>query len=95
MSLAINVDRVAAVLLQDGWHKVADSGGRSSFGMDAYEFVEPHPDKGRESIPHLRGGQEKLVPATGAHWTEPDGAKVFCPLTAILAVKYPPEKTSK
>jgi hypothetical protein len=92
MSLAIDVDKVAAVLLQDGWHKVAkNSKGKSSFGMDAYEFLEPHPDKSREPLMYLKGGQEKLVPATGAHWTEVDGAIVFCPITAILAVKYPPE----
>ena len=47
MSLAIDVDRVAAILLIDGWHKVAERDGKSSFGMDAYEYLEPHPDAGR------------------------------------------------
>ena len=35
MSLAIDVDRVARVLLDDGWHDVADD----SFAIDAYEYV--------------------------------------------------------
>ncbi len=93
MSLAIDVDKIAAVLLIDGWHDVASSDGRSSFGMDAYEFLEPHPDPSKNPLMHLSGGQEKLVPATGAHWTEADGASVFCPVTAILAVKYPARRT--
>jgi hypothetical protein len=98
MSLAIDVDRVAAVLLVDGWHEVAERDerdGRSSFGMDAYEFLEPHPDSSKNPLMHLKGGQEPLVPATGAHWTEPDGVTVFCPVTAILAVKYPPPNSDR
>jgi hypothetical protein len=35
MSLAIDTDTVAAVLLQDGWHRVLGD----SFDLDAYEFT--------------------------------------------------------
>ena len=96
MSLSIDVDRISGVLLGDGWHKIASrEDGRSSFGMDSYEFLEPHPDSKRDPIMHLKGGQEDLIPATGSHWTEPDGSTVFCPLTAILAVRYPGKKKAR
>lgn len=39
MSLAIDLDEVREVLLQDGWHKVALLFGRSTFSIDAYEFI--------------------------------------------------------
>jgi hypothetical protein len=35
VSLAINVKKVAAVLLVDGWHDVS----RDSFTIDAYEYL--------------------------------------------------------
>ena len=39
MSLAIDIDRVAAVLLNDGWHNVAwHTDGKSSFDLDSYEI---------------------------------------------------------
>jgi hypothetical protein len=42
MSLEIDVEKVSEVLLADGWHKVSAVGdGRSSFGLDVYEFHEP------------------------------------------------------
>jgi|TARA_R110000824_G_scaffold372798_1_gene562989 hypothetical protein len=46
MSIAIDVDKVSAVLIGNQWFcvdKLAD--GRSSFDIDAYEFVWPHPDR--------------------------------------------------
>lgn len=39
MSLAVDVDRVAQVLLADGWHTVDFNEGVSSFDLDAYEFI--------------------------------------------------------
>lgn len=43
MSLEIDVEKISEVLLADGWHKVAAVGdGRSSFGIDVYEFHDPH-----------------------------------------------------
>lgn len=38
MSLAIDLDSVAAVLLDDGWHEVLDE----SFAIDAYEYTWAH-----------------------------------------------------
>ena len=43
MSLAIDIDKVQAVLLADGWHNVAplaDDEERSSFDIAAYEYVD-------------------------------------------------------
>lgn len=80
MSLRINTDHVAAVLLADGWHKVKGT----TFNLDAYEYVD---SDGKH--PLLRGGAEKTagIPATGATWQEPNGDEIACPLTAVLAVK--------
>lgn len=79
MSLYIDVDKVTGVLLADGWHLVADK----SFDLDAYEYH-------REDYVLLEGGGESSVPATGARWYEGEitQTKFFCPLTAILAVRY-------
>lgn len=76
MSLAIDVDKVTAVLLADGWHRVSDK----SFAVDAYEFLSEGDVERR-----VREG----VPSTGATWTEAQhaGTRFFCPLTAILAVR--------
>jgi hypothetical protein len=42
MSLEIDIEKISEVLLADGWHKVSPVGdGRSSFGTDAYEFLQP------------------------------------------------------
>jgi len=81
MSLYIEVDDVQAVLLPDGWHKVKNN----SFDLDSYEFH--HGD-----YPRVLGGNIEGVCSTGAMWTEVDGAQVYCPLTAVLAVrtKWPP-----
>lgn len=77
MSLAIDVDEVAEVLLPDGWHKVADK----SFVIDAYEYMD-----GKELV--FGGGHAKeVIPSTGACWKESNGAMVYCPLTSIIAVK--------
>ena len=87
MSLAIDVDRVCAVLLNDGWHPVENE----SFDIDAYEFVRNA--DGEFARPRLGGGQELLVPATGACWFEA-GFYVYCPITSILAVKQKANKVT-
>jgi hypothetical protein len=80
MSLAIDVNRVSAVLLADGWHKVSLFGdGRSSFDIDAYEYLE-------DGNLRLGGGVCQGVVTTGAVWFE-RGQEVCVPLTSILAVK--------
>lgn len=104
MSLAIDVDRVAEVLLVDGWHKVETCEGRpnvSTFELDSYEYVK-YPDGcdgngmdahggHHETETRLDGGMEPLVPATGATWAEND-QQVYCPITSILAIRSMPIK---
>jgi len=72
MSLAIDTDRVTAVLLADGWHDVVDK----SFNLDAYEFMWD----GR-----LVGSGSS---ATGYDFEEGNGSRLAGPLTAIIAVRY-------
>jgi hypothetical protein len=93
MSLAIDVGRIVAALLADGWHTVS----KESFELDAYEFERRVRDEQGAERTHMRlsVGQEPLIPAAGAHWVEPSGEAVFCPLTAILAVKYAASKKRK
>jgi hypothetical protein len=76
MSLGIQVDKVLAVLLADGWHDVRDN----SFKIDAYEFQE-----GKDV--RFGGGTVSAVTGTGARWKEADNKHVYCPFTSILAVK--------
>jgi hypothetical protein len=76
MSLNIDVDKVEAVLLADGWHRVS----KGTFGLDAYEYV----DKGDTVLP---SGRVEGVPSTGAMWKDGDTI-VACPVTAILAVRW-------
>jgi hypothetical protein len=76
MSLNIDVDKVEAVLLVDGWHRVV----KGTFELDAYEYS----DQGNTV---LSGGNVQGVPSTGATWKEGDSI-IACPVTAILAVKW-------
>jgi hypothetical protein len=77
MSLAIPVDNVIALMLQDGWHYVTDN----SFTIDSFEFM-------RGDDLQLRRGTVEGVSATGARLKEPDGFLVSCQVTQILGVKY-------
>lgn len=74
MSLAIDVDKVSAVLLADGWHEVTGA----SFDIDSYEFL--HQDV------LLHGGGSSGVCAAGFVFTSGD-ITMYGPLTAILAVR--------
>jgi hypothetical protein len=76
MSLAIEVDDVVEVLLQDGWHPVVDE----TFAIDAYEFR--HGD-----VVRVSGGRIEGISSTGATWKEPNGVWVACPFPQIRAVK--------
>jgi hypothetical protein len=71
-------DRVGTVLLADGWHRVKDN----SFAIDdAYEFIA-----GDQAV--VASGQVQGVPPTGgASWTDQTGSVMYCPLTAIVAVR--------
>jgi hypothetical protein len=89
MSLAIDIEKVSDVLLADGWHHVEFAKGKSTFIIDAYDFLQ-HREEGREPLIHVSGGTVAGVPSTGAEWLEHESGKsyvVTCPLTAILAVK--------
>jgi hypothetical protein len=89
MSLAIDIDKVSDVLLADGWHHVEFAKGKSTFVIDAYEFLEQR-GEGRDPLVHVGGGSVAGVTSTGAEWLERESGKsyvVTCPLTAILAVK--------
>ena len=54
MSLAIDIDKVSDVLLADGWHHVEFAKGKSSFVIDAYDFLE-HRGEGENRSPTLAG----------------------------------------
>jgi hypothetical protein len=85
MGLAIDIDKIAEVLLTDGWHQV------ESFTLDAYEFIQRR--EGKEPIV-LYGGAQGGVCSTGATWKEKAGS-FYCPLSAILAVRYNPIKETE
>jgi hypothetical protein len=84
MGLSIDVNLVTQVLLADGWHKVDFNNNAGSFSLDAYEFIQKHEGKADDI---LHGGGQGGICSTGATWQE-KGASFFCPLTAILAVRY-------
>ena len=71
-------------------YKVDLDGGISSFTLDAYEFIQDR-ETGKAPIT-LHGGGQGGICSTGATWQE-KGALFFCPLTAILAVRY--DRTKK
>lgn len=81
MSLAINPNKVTAILLADGWHPVA----QGSLAFDAFEFVEDG-----------YGSAQPRAESTGLEWHEPinplnpDSSSwtMFAPLNAVLAVRY-------
>jgi hypothetical protein len=96
MSLSIDIDEVAAVLLADGWHEVADNDeGVSSFDLDAYEFIW-RTREDRDALT-LHGGGQSEVCATGFIFAEKGKRKgMLCgPLTAILAVRTVRRKKKK
>jgi hypothetical protein len=72
MSLAIQAEDVIEVLLHDRWYDVKPG----TFDIDIYEFSGT-----------LSGGHEKLLPVVGAAWVSPDGTRLYCPITSVLAVR--------
>ena len=75
MSLSIQLDDVAAVLLADGWHEVSEA----HFDLDSYEYL---------SGDHLlHGGGDNGITAIGFWLQQPDGKKIAGPLSSILAVR--------
>ena len=87
MSLAIDVDKVCAVLLADGWHQVDWARGRdgqwsSSFSYDAYEYTY-----GDHYV------QDDKNSSTGYEFWE-GMLRVCGPMLAILSVKVYSEEQS-
>lgn len=81
MSLAIDVDKVIAVLLIDGWHEVKNK----SFALDSYEYIW-YPE-GADESQLVHGGGQSDVCATGFEFQDGVGTLMSGPLTAILAVR--------
>ena len=77
MSLAIDTNDVAAVLLADGWHNVTDQ----SFDLDSYEYLTPYGDV------LLGGGACEGVPSTGFAFITDGGRRIKGPLTSLLAIE--------
>ena len=82
MSLSISTDKVAFVLLADGWHRVENS----SFDLDTYEYVDEYYHRLSSDV----------SPATGFTFIERLGnypdlsgprVRVSGPITSILAVR--------
>lgn len=78
MSLAIDVDRIDAILLADGWHYVHDA----SVAFDAFEFVWKVDGEIVDSA-------QPNAESTGITWNELEVGIVrrfFAPLNAVLAL---------
>ena len=77
MSLAIDTNSISEVLLNCGWIKIQ----LGSFDLDSFEFVENNP------FYLVHGGGASDICATGFIFTDLKGARVYGPMTSILAVK--------
>jgi hypothetical protein len=80
MTLTINVHAVTDVLLDDGWHSVADQ----SFELDLYEF---HDGDGPDARVLLHHGDYGLCPAAFRFSEGPLRGTVTGPLSAVLALR--------
>jgi hypothetical protein len=76
MNLQIDVTAITFVLLSDGWHSVANN----SFELSSFEFHK----NGSGPV----NGNGVVLPGAGASWSEPEGTRVACPVTSILAFKF-------
>ncbi len=74
MSLAIDTNKIVAVLIGNGWYEVVDR----SFDIDSYEFVEDN------HTVHMGGAGGTC--STGFMFRGPEGW-MMGPLTSILAVR--------
>jgi hypothetical protein len=83
MSLAIDIDKVSAVLLADGWHECGDT-----FSFDAYEYVWEAGGCGGSlrDAQNFWGASTHGQSSTGFIFHE-DGRAVCGPMSSILAVK--------
>jgi hypothetical protein len=75
VSLAIDIDKVSALLLADGWHEVVDD----SFYIDAYEYISKDmPDSSQFS-----GGPGFGIKENHGR----GGSMMYGPVSAIIAVR--------
>lgn len=74
MSLRIDVDKVRAVLLADGWHDVRND----SFNLDAYDYIWSD---------HALHSGGLGVCSIGFEFIDGDGYVLSGPLTSVLAVR--------
>jgi hypothetical protein len=77
MSVAINTEKVEAVLLPDGkWYAVSEH----SFALSAFEFVA----NGEAGTKGSTGSSAPMA----ASWKDNMGKRFSCPMSAMLAVRY-------
>lgn len=86
MSLAINPATVRRVLLADGWHDVATTDGRSTFALDAHEYVEGD----YKVLSETEAERFGLCPAGFRFEEKASGWTIAGPLTSVLAVAHLP-----
>lgn len=98
MSLAINVEKIYAVLIAGVWYPVAKGkDGTSSFDLDAYEFLDGENTIERDARTLLGGGTVEGVPMTGFYFRVDRSKRkmfdsgegsycMFGPITSIQAV---------
>lgn len=84
MSLAIDIDRVDAVLLPDGtWYNVAEA----SFFCDAYEFLDYGGSEERRNNGDYIWLTQPKAESAGFGFRTPEGSIIYGPITAIVAVR--------
>lgn len=76
MSLAIDIDKVTAVMIGGVWHVVIED----SFAIDSFEFVQG-------DRLEFGGGRCELISASGFSFKGEDSQWVSGPLNTIQAVK--------
>ena len=90
MSLAIDQEKVMAILLPDGkWYELAmDYDGKSTFCLDAYEYLMfwENPPGHKKSLLLYNG--ERDGSATGFTFLTVDDERVFAPMSSLVAVRY-------
>jgi hypothetical protein len=93
MSLRIEMNKVVAVLLSEGWYVVdpqTDPGYYTNFYVDAYEYGMEI-DDGDFDIAYA-ANDKKVIPKSGFAF-KTNGAWVMGPLSAIQAVRMKKEET--
>ena len=98
MSFSIDIDEVAAVLLDDGrWYEVKPK----TFEIGQYEFIEARHEFEDKTV---WNGPASGPGSGGALWCEPDvvvsgfkpraGDWMFCPVASIKALRITTKKTA-